>query len=151
MVDLVRNLLDHLGLLSHLHSKVLIFLLNMLHDHLDLIEVALLVVYLLPLEPNKLVTSLRLVVWHLLSAQMLVLVPESLHLVCHWVIRRSVALSLFDQVLHICGSFLNDFNDWVSWVFENFFKASLASPSSSMSTICSFSRWNCNFATVGFL
>ena len=62
MVDLVRNLLDHLGLLSHLHSKVLIFLLNMLHNHLDLIEVALLVVYLLPLELNKFVTGLRLVV-----------------------------------------------------------------------------------------
>ena len=58
MVNLVRNLLDHLSLVFHLLAKVLILILDVLHDGLNLVIVAILVSNLLSLQLNQLLARL---------------------------------------------------------------------------------------------
>ena len=97
MINLVRNLSDHLGLVVDLLTEVFILILDMLHDGLNLVEVAILIGNLLSLQLNQLLAGLLLVVFHVLIAQPAIDVTQSGHLVIHRVTAgHGVPLSLLD-------------------------------------------------------
>ena len=119
VVNLVRNLRDHLSLVVDLLAKVFILILDMLHDGLNLVEVAILVGNLLPLQLNQLLARLPLVVLHILIAQPPINMTQSCHLVVHRVAaRHGIPLGLLDQVLHISRALFDQVKDWVGIVID---------------------------------
>ena len=70
VVNLVGNLVDHLCLLAHFCAKVLVLLLDVLHNHLNLVKVALLIIDLLPRHLDQLLVRLLIQVLHVFICQM---------------------------------------------------------------------------------
>ena len=118
MVDLVWYLLDHLCLLPDFCSEILILFLDMLHDDLNLVEVSLLPIDLLPLHLDQLLARLSMQILLLSRTEAGSMVSEGGHLVLGRVIDILCSLSLFNHVLNVCSPRLNDLYHGLGWVID---------------------------------
>lgn len=80
----------------------------MLHDDLNLVEVSLLPIDLLPLHLDQLLARLSMQILLLSRTEAGSMVSEGGHLVLGRVIDILCSLSLFNHVLNVCSPRLND-------------------------------------------
>ena len=131
MVNLVTELLQHLGLLIHFLPKVLPLVLNALCDHFDLVQVLVLIGQVLPLDLDQLLVVPSLVILDFFVGHLRLVIDAgkarnflAWHLLGRGLLARS--LSPLDQGVNVQGLVLDHFDNGAGRVvYVNVFLASL--------------------------
>lgn len=131
MVNLVTELLQHLGLLIHFLPKVLPLVLNALCDHLDLVQVLVLIGQVLPLDLDQLLVVPSLVILDFFVGHLRLVIDAGKarnFLAWHLLGRGLLARSLrpLNQGVNVQGLVLDHFDNRAGRVvYVNVFLASL--------------------------
>ena len=131
MVNLVTELLQHLGLLIHFLPKVLPLVLNALCDHFDLVQVLVLIGQVLPLDLDQLLVVPSLVILDFFVGHLRLVIDAgkarnflAWHLLGHGLLARS--LRPLNQGVNVQGLVLDHFDNGAGRVvYVNVFLASL--------------------------
>lgn len=131
MVNLVTELLQHLGLLIHFLPKVLPLVLNALCDHFDLVQVLVLIGQVLPLDLDQLLVVPSLVILDFFVGHLRLVIDAGKarnFLAWHLLGRGLLARSLrpLNQGVNVQGLVLDHFDNRAGRVvYVNVFLASL--------------------------